>query len=140
MQDRKIIQVVAGALFQPDGRVLVAQRPPTCKLAPNEWEFPGGKIEPGECPEEALVRELKEELGIQVQSHDLKPLTFMSAAQPWWHVVLLLYGIHHWDGHPQPLIHQGGFQWLMPSELSHIAMLTSNAPLVAFLQGQTSCS
>ncbi len=94
----KLLLVVAVALVDPDGRVLLAQRPPGKTLA--GWEFPGGKIEPGERPEETLIRELAEELGITVKEACLAPLTFASHAYESFHLLMPLYVCRRWRGLP----------------------------------------
>jgi 8-oxo-dGTP diphosphatase len=93
----KIVHVVAAALVDGDGRVLLAQRPEGKSLA-GLWEFPGGKLEPGESPEAALVRELDEELGIVAE--ELAPFTFVSFGYPDFHLVMLLYWCRRWRGQP----------------------------------------
>ena len=95
----KLLLVVAGALVDADGRVLIAQRPQGKALA-GLWEFPGGKLDPGERPEAALIRELKEELGIDVKEACLAPLTFASYAYPEFHLLMPLYICRRWEGTP----------------------------------------
>ncbi|MEG9502576.1 MAG: (deoxy)nucleoside triphosphate pyrophosphohydrolase, partial [Methylorubrum extorquens] len=96
----KLLLVVAAALVDADGRVLMAQRPEGKALA-GLWEFPGGKVEPGERPEETLIRELAEELGITVKEPCLAPLTFASHAYPDFHLLMPLYICRRWEGLPQ---------------------------------------
>ena len=93
----KLLLVVACALVDSDNRILIAQRPEGKQLA-GLWEFPGGKIEPGERPEQALIRELKEELGIDVREPCLAPLTFASHAYPDFHLLMPLYVCRRWEG------------------------------------------
>ena len=93
----KMVLVVACALIDPDGRVLIAQRPEGKQLA-GLWEFPGGKLEPGERPEAALIRELHEELGISVKEACLAPLTFASHAYDDFHLLMPRYVRLHWQG------------------------------------------
>ena len=93
----KLVLVAACALIDPDGRVLIAQRPAGKSMA-GLWEFPGGKIEPGEWPEQSLIRELKEELGIVVKEECLAPLTFASHLYPDFHLLMPLYVCRRWEG------------------------------------------
>ena len=93
----KILLVSAVALIDPDGRVLLAQRPAGKSLA-GLWEFPGGKVEPGEIPETALIRELKEELGIDTWASCLAPLTFASHSYPDFHLLMPLFACRKWQG------------------------------------------
>ncbi|NEL27492.1 MAG: NUDIX domain-containing protein, partial [Xanthomonas perforans] len=95
-----LLFVTAAALVDPDGRVLVQQRPPGTSMA-GLWEFPGGKVEPGETPEAALVRELDEELGIVVDHSCLAPAAFASEPLGERHLLLLLYALRKWDGIPE---------------------------------------
>ena len=110
-----VILVVAAALIDPDGRVLIAQRPPGKAMA-GLWEFPGGKIEPNETPETALIRELREELDIMVQPACLAPFTFASHSYAQFHLLMPLYLCRRWDGTPQPREHSA-IKWVRPSEL-----------------------
>ena len=107
--------VVAAALIDPDGRVLIAERPPGKAMA-GLWEFPGGKIEPGETPETALIRELDEELGITVKPACLAPFTFASHGYPQFHLLMPLYLCRRWDGTPEPREHSA-IKWVRPREL-----------------------
>ena len=97
----KVVYVAAAALFDAEGKVLLAQRPPGKSMA-GLWEFPGGKIETGETPEQALVRELAEELEITVSQLDLEPITFASHAYEKFHLFMPLYGVRNWTGTPHP--------------------------------------
>jgi 8-oxo-dGTP diphosphatase len=120
--------VVAVALVDADGRVLIAQRPPQKTLG-GLWEFPGGKIEPGERPEQALIRELDEELGIEVKEACLAPLTFASHAYPEMHLLMPLYVCRRWDGlvsarEGQPL------KWVRPRALRDYPMPPADEPLI----------
>lgn len=124
-----LLLVSAGALVDIDGRVLVAQRPDGKAMA-GLWEFPGGKIEAGETPEESLIRELREELGIDTQSSCLAPLTFASHAYEKFHLLMLLYVCRKWQGTPQPL-EAKALKWMRPRELRHIAMPPADVPLIA---------
>jgi 8-oxo-dGTP diphosphatase len=100
-----VILVVAVALVDPEGRVLIAQRPEGKSMA-GLWEFPGGKVETGERPEDALIRELREELGIAVQEACLAPFTFASHTYDAFHLLMPLYVCRRWDGTPQTRHHQ----------------------------------
>ena len=93
----RLVLVAACALIDADGRVLIAQRPQGKSMA-GLWEFPGGKIEPGERPEQCLIRELKEELGIAVKEECLAPLTFASHSYPDFHLLMPLYVCRRWEG------------------------------------------
>jgi len=131
---RQMLLVVAVALTEQAGRVLVQRRPAGKALA-GLWEFPGGKVEVGETPEAALIRELAEELGIVVKSGDLTPLTFTSHPLADRTLLLLLYRCTHWLGEPQPL-DADGFQWCRPDEMAELAMPPADLPLVAFLNAE----
>lgn len=126
-----LLPVVAAALCRADGSVLLQQRPPGKQLA-GLWEFPGGKIEPGETPEQALVRELHEELGITVDPAMLEPVTFASEPLGSRHLVLLLYATHAWTGDPRPL-DAAALRWLQPVDMSALPMPPADKPLVAAL-------
>ncbi|MGY2735726.1 (deoxy)nucleoside triphosphate pyrophosphohydrolase [Sphingomonas sp. UYP23] len=129
---KPLMPVVAAALFDRDGRVLVQMRPPGKAMA-GLWEFPGGKIEPGETPEAALVRELAEELGILVTEEALSPLTFASAGLPGRHLLLLLYVCRQWAGVPQAL-DATALAWHAPTELRGLAMPPADLPFIAALE------
>ncbi len=127
-----VILVAACALIDDDGRVLLARRPPGRSMA-GLWEFPGGKIEAGERPEDALVRELKEELGIDVSESCLAPLTFASHAYETFHLLMPLWVCRGWEGE----IHGREGQelaWVRPNKLSSYEMPPADVPLVAFLR------
>src|SRR3954471_10661858 len=109
------VLVVAVALVDPDGRVLLAQRPEGKAMA-GLWEFPGGKIEDGESPEDALVRELREELGIAVKPPCLAPFTFASHTYASFRLLMPLFVCRRWDGMPAPL-HHAALKWLRPRDL-----------------------
>jgi 8-oxo-dGTP diphosphatase len=128
-----LLHVVAVALVDGDGRVLVQQRP-AGKPAAGLWEFPGGKIEPGETPEAALIRELKEELGIDTDAACLAPATFASEASDHSdrHLVLLLYVCRKWRGVPAPL-EGGALRWVRVAELYDLAMPKPDRPLIGLL-------
>lgn len=123
--------MVAVALVDSDGRVLLAQRPAGKKLA-GLWEFPGGKLHHGETPESALVRELREELGIDVSESCLAPLTFASHAYDSFHLLMPLYVCRRWEGQPKPCEGQQ-LAWVRPTRLSDYPMPPADRPLIAML-------
>jgi len=123
--------VVAAALVDPDGRVLVQQRP-AGKPMPGLWEFPGGKVEEGETPEAALVRELKEELGIETWDSCLAPAAFASEPLGERHLILLLYVCRKWRGVPAAL-HGEALRWVRPLELHGLEMPPADRPLIGLL-------
>jgi 8-oxo-dGTP diphosphatase len=127
----RLLLVVAVALVDADGRVLLAQRPPGKQLA-GLWEFPGGKVEPGERPEATLIRELAEELGITVEEPCLAPLTFASHAYPDFHLLMPLYVCRRWEGTPRSLEGQA-LRWVRPRALRDLPMPPADAPLIPFL-------
>jgi 8-oxo-dGTP diphosphatase len=130
----RVITVVAAALMDGDGRVLLAQRPQGKSLA-GLWEFPGGKLEPGETPEAALIRELDEELGITAR--DLVPFSFVSHAYDDFHLLMLLYWCHAWDGVPRGRDGQA-LCWELPGAMSALPMPPADVPLVQALLAATS--
>ena len=127
----KIVLVAACALVDADGRVLLAQRPDGKSMA-GLWEFPGGKIEHGERPEETLIRELKEELGIQVSEDCLAPLTFASYSYPDFHLLMPLYVCRRWDGMIVPSEGQR-ISWVKPNRLRDYDMPPADIPLISHL-------
>ena len=127
-----LLPVVAVALIDGDGRVLVQERPAGKSLA-GLWEFPGGKIEPGETPEAALVRELAEELGIDVEAACIAPATFASAPLGDRHLLLLLYVCRKWRGSPRAL-EGGALRWVRPVELHGLPMPPADRPLIGLLE------
>ncbi|GJE25392.1 (deoxy)nucleoside triphosphate pyrophosphohydrolase [Methylobacterium organophilum] len=127
----RLLLVVAVALVDADGRILLAQRPPGKQLA-GLWEFPGGKVEPGERPEATLIRELAEELGIVVKEPCLAPLTFASHAYPDFHLLMPLYVCRRWEGIPRALEGQG-LKWVRPAALRDMPMPPADEPLIPFL-------
>ena len=127
-----ILFVTAVALVDADGRVLVQQRPEGKSMA-GLWEFPGGKVEPGETPEASMIRELKEELGIDTEAACLAPATFASEALGARHLVLLLYVCRKWRGVPQAL-EGGALQWVRPLDLHGLAMPPADRPLIGLLE------
>jgi 8-oxo-dGTP diphosphatase len=127
----KLTLVVAVALIDADGRVLIAQRPEGKALA-GLWEFPGGKIEPGERPEDALIRELREELGIEAKAPCLAPLTFASHGYDDFHLLMPLYVCRKWQGFVQAREGQA-LKWVFPRALRDYPMPPADAPLIAHL-------
>lgn len=128
----KTVLVVAVALIDTDGRVLIAQRPEGKQLA-GLWEFPGGKVEPGERPEAALIRELREELGIDVTEACLAPFVFTSHAYETFHLLMPLYLCRRWSGVVQAREHSA-LKWVKPNQLSQWPMPPADEPLVAWLR------
>jgi 8-oxo-dGTP diphosphatase len=129
-----LLPVVAAALVDGDGRVLLQQRPPGKAMA-GLWEFPGGKVEPGETPEAALARELDEELGIAVDLAAMTPVTFASAPLGERHLLLLLYVAHRWSGEPRAL-EASALAWCRPVDMRALAMPPADRPLVEALVGR----
>lgn len=126
------VLVSAVALIDRDGRVLLAQRPAGKRMA-GLWEFPGGKIETGETPEAALIRELGEELGIDTAESCLAPLTFASHSYDDFHLLMLVYVCRKWTGTPRPL--EGGeLVWVRASRLRDYEMPPADIPLIPVLQ------
>ena len=128
----RIVLVAACALVDADGRVLIAKRPEGRSLA-GLWEFPGGKMEQGERPEEALIRELAEELGIDVTESCLAPLTFASHTYDDFHLLMPLFVCRKWDGDIQPLEGQE-LAWVRPNRLAGYDMPPADEPLKAMLR------
>lgn len=131
MANNPTMIVVAAALVNREGRVLLQQRAPGRQME-GLWEFPGGKIEAGETPEAALMRELKEELGIEVDAAALTPAAFASAPLGERHLLLLLYISRDWHGTPQPL-DASALKWARTSEMPQLPMPPADEPLVALL-------
>jgi len=129
---KPILLVAACALIDPDGRVLLARRPEGKAMA-GLWEFPGGKLHPGETPEDALIRELAEELGITVQAACLAPFAFASHADSAFHLLMPLYVCRRWTGRPQGREGQA-LAWVRPEKLSTYPMPPADVPLVALLR------
>jgi 8-oxo-dGTP diphosphatase len=128
----RIVLVSAVALVDVDGRVLLAQRPAGKAMA-GLWEFPGGKVNTGETPETALIRELSEELGIDVAASCLAPFTFASHSYPDFHLLMPLYVCRKWSGIPAPREGQR-LTWVRPARLGDYPMPPADAPLVAMLR------
>jgi 8-oxo-dGTP diphosphatase len=127
-----LLPVVAAAMIDGGGRVLVQQRPAGKPMA-GLWEFPGGKVDAGEAPEAALVRELGEELGIGIEAEALSPLTFASERLGERHLLLLLYLARDWAGEPEAR-HATALRWVRPAELHALAMPPADLPFIAVLE------
>jgi len=127
-----IVLVAAVALIDTDGRVLLAERPAGKHLA-GMWEFPGGKVQPGETPEAALIRELDEELGISTHESCLAPFTFASHTYPEFHLLMPLYVCRKWEGIVTAREGQR-LQWVRPAQLADYPMPPADKPLVAMLR------
>jgi 8-oxo-dGTP diphosphatase len=128
----KVVLVSAVALIDRDGRVLLARRPEGKSMA-GLWEFPGGKVEPGETPEAALIRELHEELGIGTWASCLAPLTFASHAYPDFHLLMPLFACRKWEGVPQSREGQA-LKWVRAADLRDYPMPPADLPLVPILR------
>ena len=128
----KTLLVAACALIDVDGRVLIGRRPAGKALA-GLWEFPGGKIEPGETPEACLIRELDEELGIAVAHACLAPFVFASHAYDGHHLLMPLYLCRRWEGFPTARAHVA-LAWVKPERLGDYTMPPADTPLVAWLR------
>jgi 8-oxo-dGTP diphosphatase len=127
----KLVLVAACALIDADGRVLIAQRPFGKPMA-GLWEFPGGKVEPGERPELSLIRELKEELGIVVKEECLAPLTFASHLYPDFHLLMPLWVCRRWEGIAAAREAQK-LKWVQPHDLRNYPMPPADEPLIPHL-------
>jgi 8-oxo-dGTP diphosphatase len=128
---RRLLLVAACALVDADGRVLIAQRPEGKQLA-GLWEFPGGKVETGETPEECLIRELREEIGVETQVACLAPLTFASHSYDDFHLLMPLYVCRRFTGIAAPREGQA-LKWVKPVRLRDYPMPPADAPLIPFL-------
>ena len=126
------ILVVAAALIDKDGRVLLAQRPPNKSMA-GLWEFPGGKVEDGENPEDALIRELNEELGIDTWGSCLAPLSFASHSYEDFHLLMPLFACRKWIGNPMAIEGQV-LKWVSKNDLKNYAMPPADIPLIAAIR------
>jgi len=131
-KDRPVVLVAAVALIDADGRVLIAQRPEGKAMA-GLWEFPGGKVQQGETPEAALIRELREELAIDTQESCLAPFTFASHAYDDFHLLMPLYLCRQWRGTAQPLEGQA-LKWVWAKALRDYPMPPADRPLIAMLR------
>ncbi len=127
----RLLLVAACALVDRDGRVLIAQRPQGKQLA-GLWEFPGGKVEPGESPEDALIRELEEELGVITKKACLAPFTFASHRYETFHLLMPLYVCRQFSGTPMPREGQA-LKWVRPVDMRAYPMPPADEPLVSFL-------
>ena len=128
----KTVLVSAVALIDADGRVLLAQRPEGKSMA-GLWEFPGGKVEEGETPEAALIRELQEELGIDTWASCLAPLTFASHSYDTFHLLMPLFACRRWNGTPQSREGQA-LKWVRANELRNYPMPPADIPLIPILR------
>lgn len=128
----RLLIVVAAALIDGDGRVLIARRPKGKAMA-GFWEFPGGKLDEGETPEEALVRELREELGIEAAAQCMAPVAFASQATPDQHLLIPLFVLRKWKGVARPLEHDA-LAWAMPADLAGYDLAPADKPLAAQLR------
>jgi 8-oxo-dGTP diphosphatase len=129
---KPIVLVAAAALIDVDGRVLICQRPQGKQLA-GLWEFPGGKVELGETPEECLIRELEEELGIKVTEACLAPFVFASHGYESFHLLMPLYLLRRWEGQVTRREHEA-LAWVKPDKLTDYPMPPADEPLVAWLR------
>jgi 8-oxo-dGTP diphosphatase len=132
LSNSPLLLVVAVALIDGEGRVLVQQRPQGKPMA-GLWEFPGGKVEPGELPEAALIREIHEELGVELARDALTPAIFASEGLGARHLLLLLYLAREWQGEPEAR-HASALQWLRPGALRGLAMPPADEPLIGLLE------
>ena len=129
---KPLVLVAAAALIDIDGRVLICKRPQGKQLA-GLWEFPGGKVEEGETPEVCLIRELAEELGIEVTEACLAPFAFTSHGYDSFHLLMPLYLCRRWNGFVEAREHEA-LAWVTPNKLSEYPMPPADAPLVAWLR------
>jgi 8-oxo-dGTP diphosphatase len=136
MKPKKTITCVAGVLWNDQGEVLIAQRP-AHKPLPLLWEFPGGKIESGETPEQALHRELEEELGLSIDVTSAVPFTFISHHYLDFHVVILFFHVFKWQGTAHAKEDQEGVEWVCPHNLNQYSMPDADLPLIDLLVHQT---
>ena len=127
-----LVLVSAVALVDIDGRILLAQRPAHKKMG-GLWEFPGGKIEAGESPEAALIRELQEELDINTSESCLAPLSFASHAYDDFHLLMMLFACRRWHGQPRP-VEGGALKWVRPNQLRDYPMPPADIPLIPVLR------
>lgn len=131
VKSRRIVLVAACALVDADGRVLLAQRPEGKSLA-GLWEFPGGKVEAGETPEETLIRELQEEIGVTTKVACLAPLTFASHTYEDFHLLMPLYVCRRFEGVARGLEGQA-LKWVRPKDMRDYPMPPADEPLIPFL-------
>jgi 8-oxo-dGTP diphosphatase len=130
--DTPLVLVAAAALIDVDGRVLIARRP-TGKAMAGLWEFPGGKVNPGETPEAALIRELDEELGLDTRASCLAPIAFASHGYDDFHLLMPLFACRVWQGTPTAKEHDA-LSWVRPARLRDYPMPPADEPLVALLR------
>lgn len=130
-QDRKIVWSIAGILKNSQGFILIQQRPKTSRYGGLLWELPGGKIEPKETPEEAVVREMLEELGIHVDIEHIIPFSFASQTFDWGHMVTLCFQTSTWTGTPQICDDQADLRWISPNELPSLSFAQSDLPFIS---------
>jgi 8-oxo-dGTP diphosphatase len=128
----QLVLVAACALIDEDGRVLIAQRPEGKSMA-GLWEFPGGKVEEGERPEDCIIREMREELGITIREACLAPFVFASHSYETFHLLMPLYLCRRWEGIVQPLEGQK-LAWVRPRDLPNYDMPPADAPLIPMLR------
>ena len=128
----KVVLVAAAALVDRDGRILLAQRSDGSKLN-GLWEFPGGKLESGETPEKALIRELREELGVETEESCLAPIAFASETMENFHLLMPLFVCRKWRGSPRPIAHSA-LKWARANELMDYKMPPADRPLAAQLR------
>lgn len=128
---KPILLVSAAALLDEQGRVLIASRPPGKKLA-GLWEFPGGKVEAGETPEQTVIREFFEELGVTLDANSLTPLTFASHNYPDFHLMMPLFACRTWTGTPEPKEGQT-FAFVPPAEFSAYDFVPADIPLLPII-------
>jgi 8-oxo-dGTP diphosphatase len=131
LQKNPTLTVVAAALADPAGRILLQQRAPGRSMA-GLWEFPGGKVEEGELPEAALIREIEEELGIRIEAAAIRPACFASAPLGDRHMILLLYLCREWQGDPAPL-DASALKWVRVEEMVADEMPPADRPLIGLL-------
>jgi len=128
----KLVLVGACALIDAEGRVLITRRPAGKSMA-GLWEFPGGKVEPGERPEQTVIREMQEELGVVIEEAALQPSVFASHDYPSFHLLMPLFLCRSWQGAPQP--HEGqAIAWARPADLAQYSMPPADLPLIPLLQ------
>jgi 8-oxo-dGTP diphosphatase len=132
LSESKLLLVVAAAMIDAEGRILVQQRPENTSMA-GLWEFPGGKIEPGETPEAALIREIDEELGVEIAARSLTPAIFASEGLGARHLLLLLFVTREWQGEPEPRF-ATALRWVTLAELRELPMPPADAPLIGLLE------
>jgi 8-oxo-dGTP diphosphatase len=128
----RVVLVAACALIDADGRVLICRRPEG-KTMGGLWEFPGGKVEAGERPEDALIREMQEELGVTIKEPCLAPFTFASHSYPDFHLLMPLYVCRRWEGTPTAHEHPE-IKWVQPKDLPNYQMPPADKPLIPMLR------